>query len=317
MSGAHAELLASSGLGSARSVMMTLAPAKAARKDGDAFAATLLLDFEFDAANDRGGKRGKRGGIDGWFAATQPVAAKQLLKELPRTGLGGLVLSVDLRAVASHSPRTSHLYWDLREAFRHFGLDFERNVLSRLASRGTVQLHFAADAADGAFAAVSPVYAVRAKNRRTAQDLFTDLRRVVEDNRIGRLVEVGEGKPKLSVLEPTGRRGAFTAYVMRHDDSLLLTRRQQTLEQLHEELQKSRPRSRRDQLAGSVVKSIGGESVAGLFDLDLGPLFERIQSMLGETGVDLSSLPKRHIGYLDTDRSDDGAVVRVRLLSSR
>jgi len=315
MSGAHAELLASSGLGSARSVMMTIAPAQPKKGDdkkGDAFAATLLLDFEFDAP-----KRGAGSGIDGWFAATQPVSAKQLLKELPRAGLGGLVLSVDLRAVASHSPRTSHLYWDLREAFSNFGLDFKRNVLGRLVSRGTVQLHFGKDG--DAFAAVSPVYAVRAKNRRSAQDLFTDMRRVVEENEIGKLVEVKDekGKRKLELLELNGRTHAFSAFLMVHNDSLLLAREQETLTQLFEELKKSRPRSRRDQLAGSAIKSIGGEEVAGLFDLDLAPMFERIMAALGSPNVDLSSLPKRHVGYLATDRSDDGAVVRVRVLSSR
>lgn len=316
MSGAHAELLASSGLGSARSVMMTIAPAskEQSKKADEAFAATLLLDFEFDAP----GRGRGRGGIDGWFAATQPVAAKQLMKELPRAGLGGLVLSVDLRSVASHSPRTSHLYWDLREAFSNFGLDFQRNVLGRLVSRGTVQLHFG-EGGD-AFAAVSPVYAVRAKNRRVAQDLFTDMRRVVEENEIGKLIELKDekGKRKLELLQLTGRGKAFSAFLMVHDDSLLLAREQETLAQLFEEL-KSRPRSRsrRDQLASNAIKSIGGEDVAGLFDLDLAPMFERIMAALGSPNVDLSALPKRHVGYLATDRSEDGAVVRVRVLSSR
>ena len=317
MTGAHAELLASSGLGSARSVMMTIAPAskEQSKKADEAFAATLLLDFEFDAS-ERGG------GIDGWFAATQPVPARQLMKELPRTGLGGLVLSVDLRAVASHSRRTSHLYWDLREAFSNFGLDFQRNVLGRLVSRGTVQLHFGKrhfGASGDAFAAVSPVYAVRAKNRRAAQDLFSDMRRVVEETEIGKLVEFTDeaGKRKVELLRLTGRANAFSAFLMVHDDTLLLTREQETLAQLFEELKRPRSRNRRDQLASNAIKSIGGEDIAGLFDVDLSPLFERIMAALGTSDVDLSTLPRRHVGYLATDRSEDGAVVRVRVLSSR
>ena len=308
MTGAHADLLASSGLGSARSMMATIVP----EDSGDnAFSGSLLLDFEFEQP-----KRGEVG-MQGWFAATQPVAAKQLLKELPRAGLGGLVLSVDLRAVGSHSPKTSHLYWDLREAFRNFGLDFERNVLGRLASRGTVQLHLGA--ADLASAQVSPVYSVRAKNRRTAQDLFSDIRRVVEDNGIGELLDRkgDRGKRGPALLKLWGRHRALSAYVMAHDDSLLLASSEEPLVQLHQELQRTRPRGRRDQFAARAVKAIGGEEVAGLFDLDLEPMFGRLLAALGDQETDLDALPQRHVGYLATERSDDGAVVRIRVLSSR
>ncbi|HEB51925.1 MAG TPA: hypothetical protein ENI87_01590, partial [bacterium] len=128
LSGVPASLIRSSGLGAARSVMLVLAPAD------DAFAATLLLGFGSPGLDEDGPEERDLGGIDGWFAATKPVAARELLRELPTGGLGGMVLSVDLSAVAAHSPRSSHLVWDLRDAFHDFGLDFDRNVLERLAA---------------------------------------------------------------------------------------------------------------------------------------------------------------------------------------
>ncbi len=308
MSGAHAELLASSGLSSARSLMASIVPE--ARGDGD-FSASLLLDFEFDS-DSAGGRE-----IDGWFASTEPVAAKELLRELPRAGLGGLVVSVDLRAVASHSRKTSHLYWDLRDAFRDFGLDFERNVLSRLASRGTVQLHLSEDGAGDA--SVAPIYSVRAKSRSKAQDLFSDIRRVVEDNGIGELLDAGAKRSRRArgMLKLWGRDRALAAYVAVHDDALLFANRREALEQLLEELGQKGRRGRRDASVAKAVKSIGGEQVAGLFDLDLGPVFSHLAAAFGGEDVDFSSLPRRHTGYLATEPSESGAVVRVRLLSSR
>ncbi len=333
------QLLNSSGLGSARSVMMTLAPAK------QDFAATLLLDFELsNAAAGRGAAgrgvvgRGVVGqqegaGIDGWFAATEPVSAKTLLRELPRSGLGGMVLSVDLAAVADCSPRSACMVWDLRDAYSTFGLSYERNVLARLASRGTVQLHFdpAASSAnstneasketaaggDIAVASVSPVYSVRANSRTAAEDLFSDMRRVVTKTTFGEFLTVKDAKGKrlTDVIHLHGKKGQLSAYVCVSGDSVLLAEDQDTLVQVHQELRRSKPRSRRDQIAGKAIKAIGGDRVAGLFDLDLDPLFQRITSALH--GVDLSSLPKRHIGYLDTDRQVDGVVVRIRVLSSK
>jgi hypothetical protein len=325
-----AQLLSSSGLGSARSVMMTLAPAK------QDFAATLLLDFEFSngAAAGRGVVGQQEGaGIDGWFAATEPVSAKTLLRELPRSGLGGMVLSVDLAAVADFSPRSACMVWDLRDAYSTFGLSYERNVLARLASRGTVQLHFdpAASSAnstneasketaaggDIAVASVSPVYSVRANSRTAAEDLFSDMRRVVTKTTFGEFLTVKDAKGKrlTDVIHLHGKKGQLSAYVCVSGDSVLLAEDQDTLVQVHQELRRSKPRSRRDQIAGKAIKAIGGDRVAGLFDLDLDPLFQRITSALH--GVDLSSLPKRHIGYLDTDRQVDGVVVRIRVLSSK
>ena len=324
-----AQLLNSSGLGSARSVMMTLAPAK------QDFDATLLLDFDLSdgVASERGAvSRQARGGIDGWFAATEPVSAKTLLRELPRSGLGGMVLSVDLAAVASYSPRSACMVWDLRDAYRMFGLSYERNVLARLASRGTVRLHFdpagsspSTRGVEGetkaggeiAVASVSPVYSVRAKSRTAAEDLFSDMRRVVTKTTFGELLTVKDAKGKrlAEVIHLHGKDRQLSAYVCISGDSVLLAEDQDTLVQICQELRRSKPRSRRDQIAGKAIRAIGGDRVAGLFDLDIAPLFQRITSALH--GVDLSSLPKRHVGYLDTDRQVDGAVVRIRVLSSK
>jgi hypothetical protein len=227
------------------------------------------------------------------------------------------VVSVDLRAVASHSRKTSHLYWDLRDAFRNFGLDFERNVLSRLASRGTVQLHLSEG--DGGDASVAPIYSVRAKSRSKAQDLFADIRRVVEDNGIGELLDEGaqRGRRARGMLKLWGRHRELAAYMTVHEDALLFANRREALEQLRAELGSKRARGRRDSAVGKAVKSIGGEQVAGLFDLDIGPVFEHLSAALGGEEVDFSSLPRRHVGYLATEQSEDGAVVRIRLLSSR
>lgn len=337
LGGVPAQLLSSSGLGSARAVMMTLAPAK------QDFAATLLLDFEFGSdrsSNGRSNNGQLKTGIDGWFAATEPVSAKTLLRELPRSGLGGMVLSVDLAAVANSCSRSACMVWDLRDAYSTFGLSYERNVLARLASRGTVQLHFdpagnsgAAVAGpigtgpiatgetqaggDIAVASISPVYSVRAKSRTAAEDLFSDMRRVITKTEFGEFLTVKDAKGKrlTDVIHLHGKKGQLSAYVCVSDDTVLLAEDQNTLVQVHQELRRNKPRSRRDQRAGKAIKAIGGDRVAGLFDLDLEPLFQRITSALH--GVDLASLPKRHIGYLDTDSQVDGAVVRIRVLSSK
>ncbi|MGC6489548.1 MAG: hypothetical protein ACON4Z_18020 [Planctomycetota bacterium] len=311
MSGTHAELLASSGLSSARSMMATIVPELG--RTGD-FSASLLLDFEFDK-DAEGGRE-----IDGWFASTQPVAAKELLRELPTSGLGGLVVSVDLRAVASHSRQTSHLYWDLRDAFRDFGLDFERNVLSRLASRGTVQLLLSEESAGNASVSpISPIYSVRAKSRSKARDLFADIRRVVEDNGVGELLGDGSQRRRRDrgLIKLWGRHRSAAAYMTVHEDALLFSGAREALEQLQGALANKRSRARLDAGVVKAVRALGGAEVAGLFDLDLGPVFTRLAAALGGEGVDFSSLPRRHVGFLASERSEEGAVVRIRLLSSR
>ena len=53
---------------------------------------------------------------------------------------------------------------------------------------------------------------------------------------------------------------------------------QDTLVPVHQELRRSKPRSRRDQIAGKAIKAISGDRVAGLFDFDLDPLPQRSAS---------------------------------------
>ncbi|MFY9344141.1 MAG: hypothetical protein WAT39_16745, partial [Planctomycetota bacterium] len=273
--------------------------------------------------------------IDSWFAAVQPLAARTLLPDLPAAGLGGLVLSVDLAGLVGRSHEGSHLLRDLHRAFGEYGLDFERNVLARLGSRGTVQLHIGRD---GDRTIVNAVYALRTKNKKAAADLFVDLRRVAEPAGLG-TVSVHDSKDarerrtqellELRGREP-GNRGpgnrepggsGLSLFVGAHDDSLLFAGQAEPLLAVLDELRRpARPRAR--QPAAATLAGLG-DNVAGLFDVDLQPLFEQIANAFagGVTGsgarIDLSALPKRHVGSLDLQRRDDGTVVRVRVLSSR
>lgn len=325
-------LLGSSGFGGARAVMASVASAQAD------FTATLLLDFDVVPAAPLpapgapgGGRPGRAGpphpelGIDGWFAAVQPSGARTLLADLPSGGLGGLVLSVDLAGLAGRSHDGAHLLRDLRFAFDKYGLDFDRQVLSRLGTRGTVQLHLGRGAEP---AAVDAVYTVRTKNKKAAVDLFADLRRVCEPAGLGSALtrdvkDAGRERRQVELLElrHTGPHGRGTPmFVAAHEDSLLLSADADSLVELVDDLRRNgRPRARRGETTAAAIAAIGGENVAGLFDVDLQPLFERITAAFTGAGarVDLSALPKRHVGYLDLQRRDDGTVVRVRVLSSR
>ena len=339
-------LMGSSGLGSARAVMASVA---AAQTD---FTATLLLDFDGQpvarqpgpvAGPGRDGRSGPprprdreyESGFDGWFAAVQPVAARSLLAELPSGGLGGLVLSVDLASVAGRSHDGAHLLRDLHRAFDEYGLDFQRNLLSRLGARGTVQLHVGRG--DGA-ATVDAVYAVRTRNKKAATDLFADLRRVCEPAGLGiasvRDVKDREGngagreRRVVELLElrangPKGRGGAM--FVAALEDSLLVSADDESLVALVDDLRRDdprrsgKPRGKRVDGTAAAIAAIGGENVAGLFDVDLQPLFDQLTAALVGSNVpaDLSALPKRHVGFLDLQPRDGGTFVRVRVLSSR
>ncbi len=328
-------LIHSSGLGDARAVMASVASAQAD------FTATLLLDFDAAAAPARpAGRHGperrgpeRRGpvnepassGIDGWFAAMQPTSARTLVPELPAGGLGGVVLSVDLASLAGRSHEGAHLLEHLHHAFDKYGLDFDRNVLSRLGSRGTLQLHVArgTEAAQVEAAQVNAIYSMHTKNKKAAADLFADLRRVCEPAGLGVLVtkdvkETGRERRVVELLE-LRERGTST-FLVAHEDTLLLAADADTLVTVVDDLRRSgRPKARRSEATATAISSIGGENVAGLFDVDLQPLFDRIASAFASSGarVDLSTLPKRHIGYLDVQRREAGTLVRVRVLSSR
>lgn len=356
-SGAGSELpsflLEWSGLGSARSVMASLSGV------GGDFTGTLLLDFDHaergpewrtmpprpdrgghrDGPEHRGGPdrgapergapdrefRGESSPIDGWLAAAQSVPARSLLPELPGGGLGGLVLAVDLADIAKRSPGGIGMLHMLRDSFDDYGLDFDRNVLSRLGSRGTVQLLFRRG--DDAATEVVSVYSVRAKSKKAANELFQDLRRAVEQGGFGKLVSSKERKgPEVLVLSTRHKDHAERAIcVALYEDSVLVAFDDETLVQVHEEYKRvGRQRGKRDAAVSAAVQAIGGGNIAGLFDLDLAPLFERIAAALssspnGETSsrIDLSRIPKRHIGYLDLQPRDGGVVLQIRVLSSQ
>lgn len=337
-------VLSWSGLDNARTVMAALAG-----DDAD-FTGTLLLDFEVPA----GGGRGSQ--FDGWFAAAESVPARSLLSTLPPGGLGGIVMAVDLAQIAQRSPRGARMLHELGHAFDDFGLDFERKVLGRLGTGGTVQLLFRE--ADGAPEIVS-VYSLRAKSKQAASALFADLRRSVESHGSGKLLPA-RGRNGAEVLElhhrhgmrrrDDGREGGgrdgggrdepgppgpgpgpgpgrerpedVPVFVAVFEDTVLLGADADTMNVVLDEYRRSaRTRGKRDAAVNKAVAAIGGDKVAGLFDVDLRPLFERITNQLvsrdGAAAIDLSRIPQRHTGYLDVQPRADGAVLRIRVLSAR
>jgi hypothetical protein len=340
-----------SGLGSAKSVMASISGL------GGAFTGTLLLDFDqrerarpepsrpepsrpepsrpeplrpgregrdgrpFEPRDGMGPRGAEATPIDGWFAAAQPAAARTLLPELPIGGFGGLVLAVDFADVARHSHRGRELRFELHEAFERFGLDFERNVIARLGSRGTVQLLFRSSE-DAGTPEVVAVYAVRAKGKKAAADLFADLRRASEQRGTGRLA-LGRDKRGIDVLELKSRDREAPTCIAVHEDQVLFAYDADSLAVVADEWRRAgRSRQKRDAAVAAAVASIGGEQVAGLFDVDLGAWLERAFGAVeggaerGGERPDFSRIPKRHVGYLDLQPRDGGVVLRVCVLSS-
>jgi hypothetical protein len=327
LSGIPGALLGSSGLAAARAMVASIgstpAGSTASGSTSSGLVAELVVAFDGDGA---GSERVLRGpGIDGWLNAVQPVAPKLLAVELPSNGLGGLVVSVDLATVARRCGSGSQLLRDVECAFRRYGLDFQRQLLDRLGSRGIVQLQLGR----GGTAAVSSVYSLRAQNRAAATDVLADLRRVCEAEGLGRMVapEGKDGRAVSALVIRSPRHEAAVA-VLALDDQLLLAPSAEALfafvsEQQKGEQQKgdvvrgNKARIRREQAAA--VAAAGNREVAGLFDLDLEPLFEQIAAALGQTAVkvDFSQLPKRHSGFVDLQRGSAGSVVRVSVTAAR
>jgi hypothetical protein len=318
LDGVPGALLASSGLGQASAVMASLSSAQGG------LAATLLLEFDESVVGPgRDGARPGRPaaiGVDGWLAAVRPVPAKSLLGELPAGGLGGLVLSVDLAAIAQSSHQGKHLLHDLEHAFDSYGLDFQRNVVDRLGARGTVQFQIAGAGARE----IASVYSLRARSRKAAGELFADLRRVCEAEQLGRMVTWKDAKDPArrttELLQIDGHRHGMVIGVAVLDDALLVGADVESLGIFVDDARKGpKSRGKRDQAVASAVQSIGGEEIAGLFDVDLQPWFEQLAAAFAAAGVkpDLSALPKRHLGYLDVQRGARQSVVRIRVLSSR
>jgi len=326
-------LLRWSGLGSAQSVMAVLScddsvSGEAADPDCG-FTATVLLDFDHDAmANQPAGRRARlrrpqwdRPGINGWFASALSVPAKKLVRDLPGSGLGGLVLAVDLRGIAGRSRRGAQLLRHLRSSFEHFGLDFERNVLSRLGERGTVQLLFGRGNGNAA-TEIQSVYSVRARSKKAAGDLFTDLRRAAEQHGIGRVLSGRErpSKSNTDVLELRRHPGDSPTCVAVLGDTVLVAFDAATIDAFLEEHRRAaRQRNKRNAAVGTAVQKIGGNDVTGLFDLDFTPWFDHFTELFAAQNapIDLSGIPRRHVGYLDFQPHDGGVVLRICVLSSR
>ena len=323
LDGLPGALLRSSGLGSARGVMLTV------EGSGSAFAAKLLLDLPM---SERGGHESGRSGhthgaapepdalseLAGWLAAVQPVAPRTLVNELPGGGLGGLVLSVDLARMLARSHSGEHLLFDLEHAFDDYGLDFQRNVLSRLGAQGTVQLQVARSERAGA--ELRSVYTLRTKGRNAAVDLLGDVRRATEAAGIGRIVPMRERRLELLEIRGAGPHASIV-YVAAHEDDLLLSADAESLAAAIDDMRSAgKARTRRDQIVGNAVQALGSDRVAGLFDVDLAPLFTQLANAVAASGgprLDLSQQPKRHVGSLDVKRNDDGVIVRVSVISSR
>lgn len=315
LDGVPGALLRSSGLGAARGVMLTI------DGSGSAFAAKLLLDLPKPAHGGRthGAEPDVAAGLDGWLAAVQPVAARTLAGELPGGGLGGLVLSVDLARMLARSHSGEHLLFDLEHAFDDYGLDFQRNVLSRLGGQGTVQLQIARS--ERAAAELRSVYTLRTKGRNAAVELFGDVRRATEATGLGRMVPMRERRG-IELLEIRGAGPhASLVYVAAHDDDLLLSSDADSLAAAIDDMRNAgKARTRRDQLVGNAVQALGNDRVAGLFDVDLAPLFAQLSAAVAASGgarLDLSQQPKRHVGSVDVQSNDDGVFVRISVLSSR
>ncbi|MCA8974612.1 MAG: hypothetical protein KDC98_07810 [Planctomycetes bacterium] len=317
--GVPAFVLQWSGLGSARAVMASLSCAD------DDFTGTVLLDFDVaaeprPARGDRRWPRQHQGGlgIDGWFASALSIPARTLVQDLPGGGLGGLVLAVDLRDIAQRSHRGAELLHHLRDSFEDFGLDFERNVLSRLGERGTAQLLFRRVEGQ-APTEIASIYAVGAISRKAASDLFTDLRRAAEQHGTGRLLP---GRPRRSteILELRPHPAAPPTLLAVDDASILVAFDVTTIDDYLVETKKAQKhRGKRDATVSRAIQKIGGNEVAGLFDLDFTPWFDRIGELLRarKVQVDLSGLPRRHVGFLDLQPRENGLVLRVSVLSSR
>lgn len=332
--GLPAQLLHASGLGAARSVMAALSCEPTRGGEDGEFTITMLLDFEADdgvlTPADRNQPTFSHSpSIDGWFEAALSVPARRLVRDLPGGGLGGLVMAVDLPGIASKTYHGAHLLRDLRASFEDFGLDFDRNVLSRLGARGTVQLLFRQTEAGATAAptAVESIYSVRARSRTAAGDLFTDLRRAAEQHGIGRVVSGRDrgDKNKPEVLELRAHPDDVATCVAIQGDTVLVAFDVATIDDfLAETRRAARQRGKRNSAVAAVVERIGAKDVTGLFDLDLEPWFDHLVALLGDRNseaggskLDMSHVPCRHVGYLDLQPRDGGTVVRICVLSSR
>ncbi|MBK8098861.1 MAG: hypothetical protein IPK26_17240 [Planctomycetes bacterium] len=321
--GLGGDLLEWSGLGAASAMMAALSPGEAG------LTGTMLLSFPRSAA------------IDGWFSAVQSVPARALSDSLPAGGLGGLVLAMDPeRAAGDTGVRFRELIQDVLD---DFGLDFRRQVLGRLGQIGAMQVMFAP--AGGGPSRLRAAYSLRARSRAAARELFDDLVRSTEVRRVGSVMPTRDRRdPKVLRLQlhghahppgdrphgpppggvpdgpPPGGPGAgrpephADLYLSVLDDVLLFAYDPAAIAQVHEEARQGNRKNRRDAVLGTTLQAVGDGKVAGLFDLDLTPVFA---AAFGGNPQDWSGIPARHLGYVDLQKDGDGFVARLRVSSSR
>jgi hypothetical protein len=331
-----------SGATAASAVMMALAPGDQVLK------ATLLLDCSggFGAIGGLVGPDPGREPMAGWLAAVQPVPARSLIAELPVGGLGGLVLAIDPLRLARTEPgrepgrsepghhrgpphrgrprgRHGHFVQLIEDGLREFGLDYERNVLAKLGSRGSLQLLFGRS--DGeAPPEVRLCWSLQAKNRSAAAELFRDLARSSTQAGVGTLVPAvplpgGERRPaELLFVDPVTNDQLRVGVI---EGSIVISEHASAVAQMQDEARAAaKNRGRRDAAVTAALQAIGSEKVAGLFDLDLSPWIERAGAALASaTGrqPNLDGIPTRHIGCLDVQPGGRNTVLRLQVLSSR
>jgi hypothetical protein len=203
-----------------------------------------------------------------------------------------------------------------------FGLDYERNVLGRLGSRGSLQLLF------GRSEPASPpevrlCWSLQAKNRTAASELFRDLVRSSTQAGVGTQVPAGpqtggDKRPsELLLVDPISKDELRVGVI---DSAIVVSEHASAVAQMQEEARAAaKNRGRRDAAVTAALQAIGSEKVAGLFDLDLSPWVERArESLATATGrrPNLDGIPTRHVGCLDVQNVGSGTVLRLQVLSS-
>jgi hypothetical protein len=271
-------MLGWSGLGKADAVMAAVA---AHKQD---LQSTVLLSFPAGAS------------IDGWLALVQPVAARALAADLPVGGLGGVVLAIDPKRLVDRVEGMRGFAQVLDGGCGRCGLELHR-LVRHLGQRGTMQMLLV----PGGDLEVQTAFAVQAQSRKAATDLFDEVRSNVTARQLGREVKRG-----LTELEIADRQaGGFGLHLAVADDFLVFAKDSAALDALQAERRAAR-RGRRDAL-GAALHAFGTGEVGGLVHFDPAALTGGVgAAAMGHTGV-----------IEIATGGSDGAVVRLRLLSSR
>lgn len=303
----------------ARAVMASVVGAKGG------FQTTLLIDY-----NERTSTGARRpfgevplgawvGDLDlnDCLASIRKVPARQLVPSLANVGAGSLVAAIDLPTLAQRSRRVAGLLRDLADAYADVGLDLERKLFDRLTANAVLHVVLTEDGT------AMPVYALQAKSKRLANELFADLQHAAVGDHMGRLREASQnaglrtpvleirtdgrgdgprerdgfapgpqgwpdshgGKP--GVPGEPGVRGELLPPLVLcatvQDDNLWFAHDVVALAQMQEPRNGSTPRKSQD-AALHLLPSFGGGAVAGLVEMDLRPLLLQFTQRLHEPG---------------------------------